>query len=678
MENSKEEAYHHASSHFEDKEEDEEDGYDEDEEMGIEELENRMWMDKLRLQKLKKKEKKKLGRDGDGLNNSKSIVKQEQSRRKKMSRAQNSILKYMIKTMDVCDARGFVYGIIPAKGKPVTGSSDNLRAWWKNKVEFHKTGPEAIAKLLSPVTTQLDEEDDFNSIHSTITDEEERDGFSMSYGEKRKPEIDQQLEVDLIYTCQNKECPQSVMKFGFANKNTRTDHESVCIYRAENNASTLALTDPRSDERHGYRMLYKSCSGGSITGSNSTCTSEFQEALADVAGNIGILGGQQGKVVDHHDMEIEFEQQRQEMITPSYGTDEDELRPPNQEETSIWDMKFLIIHNNKTSACVLRCQEGDEEEEEIGIDELENRIWMDKLLLRKLKQKESKKLGTDEDGLSNSKAIVKQEQSRRKKMSRAQDAILKYMIKTMDVCNAQGFKIKFHKTAPAAIAKLLAPVAAELDGENEALLISYMHHLHHLQDTTLGSLLSALMQHCVPPQRKFPLEKGICPPWWPTGEEPWWGVQGGLSKEEGPPPYRKPHDLKKAWKVGTLTAVIKHMSPDFKNVRRLVNRSKFLQDKMTAKETETWPNIVTQEEVLSNHFNASLKISCSSTMKEKEDGEDFCNILVTITDEEEEKACCMNNREKRKSEIDEQPEVDLIYTCQNMECPQSDMEFGLT
>ncbi|KAI3949316.1 hypothetical protein MKW98_023253 [Papaver atlanticum] len=341
----------------------------------------------------------------------------------------------------------------------------------------------------------------------------------------------------------------------------------------------------------------------------------------------------------------------------------------------------------------------EEEEEEIGIDELENRIWMDKLLLRKLKQKKSKKHGTDENGVSNSKSVFKQEQSRRKKMSRSQDAILKYMIKTMDVCNAQGFvygiipargkpvtgssdslrswwkeKVKFDKTAPAAIAKLLAPVAAELDGENEALLISYMHHLHHLQDTTLGSLLSALMQHCVPPQRKFPLEKGICPPWWPTGEESWWGVQGMLAKEEGPPPYRKPHDLKKAWKVSTLTAVIKHMSPDFKNVRKLVNKSKFLQDKMTAKETETWSNIVTQEEVLSNHFNASLKISCSSSMKEKEDEDDFCNILVTITDEEEEKACCMNNREKRKSEIDEH-EVDLIYTCQNMECPQSDMEF---
>ncbi|KAI3906487.1 hypothetical protein MKW92_017761 [Papaver armeniacum] len=156
-------------------------------------------------------------------------------------------------------------------------------------------------------------------------------------------------------------------------------------------------------------------------------------------------------------------------------------------------------------------------------------------------------------------------------------------------------KVKFDKTAPAAIAELLAPVAAELDGENEALLISYMHHLHHLQDTTLGSLLSALMQHCVPPQRKFPLEKGICPPWWPTGEEPWWGDQGMLAKEQGPPPYRKPHDLKKAWKVSTLTAVIKHMSPDFKNVRRL----------MTAKETLTWSNIVTQEEALCDHLNDS-------------------------------------------------------------------------
>ncbi|WVZ10633.1 hypothetical protein V8G54_015163 [Vigna mungo] len=49
------------------------------------------------------------------------------ARRKKISRAQDGILKYMLKMMEVCKAQGFVYGIIPEKGKPVTGASDNLR-----------------------------------------------------------------------------------------------------------------------------------------------------------------------------------------------------------------------------------------------------------------------------------------------------------------------------------------------------------------------------------------------------------------------------------------------------------------------------------------------------------------------------------------------------------------------
>ncbi|KAI3996386.1 hypothetical protein MKX01_026854 [Papaver californicum] len=350
------------------------------------------------------------------------------------------------------------------------------------------------------------------------------------------------------------------------------------------------------------------------------------------------------------------------------------------------------------SSHVAEEEDGDDKEEEIGIDELENRISMDKLLLRKLKKKERKKPCTDEDGSSNSKAIVKQEQSRRKKMSRAQDSILRYMIKIMDVCDAQGFvygiipargkpvtgssdslrawwkeKVKFDRTAPEAIARLLSPVTTQLDGENEALVISYGHHLQHLQDSTLGSLLSALMQHCVPPQKKFPLEKGICPPWWPTGEEPWWGEQGMLAKAEGPPPYRKPHDLKKAWKVSTLTAVIKHMSPDLKNVRRLVIQSKILQDKMSAKETLTWSNIVTQEEVLSNHLNNSLKIPCSSVTKQKEED---CIIHSTVTVEEERDGFSLSYREKRKPEINQQLGVDLIYTCQNKECPQSVMEFG--
>ncbi|KAJ6901387.1 hypothetical protein NC651_019217 [Populus alba x Populus x berolinensis] len=51
------------------------------------------------------------------------------------------------------------------------------------------------------------------------------------------------------------------------------------------------------------------------------------------------------------------------------------------------------------------------------------------------------------------------------------------------------------------------------------------HTLPELQDTTLGSLLSALMQHCDPPQRRFPLEKGVAPHGGPLGMR-----NGGLNR----------------------------------------------------------------------------------------------------------------------------------------------------
>ena len=51
----------------------------------------------------------------------------------------------------------------------------------------------------------------------------------------------------------------------------------------------------------------------------------------------------------------------------------------------------------------------------------------------------------------------------------------------------------------------------------------------------------------------------------------------GVAKGSGAPPYKKPHDLKKAWKVGVLTSVIKHMSPDIGKIRKLVRQSKCLQ-----------------------------------------------------------------------------------------------------
>ena len=256
-------------------------------------------------------------------------------------------------------------------------------------------------------------------------------------------------------------------------------------------------------------------------------------------------------------------------------------------------------------------------DDEMDVDELQRRMWRDKLRLKRLKEKKEDQ--TESDTV---KQRQSQEQARRKKMSRAQDGILKYMLKMMEVCKAQGFvygiipekgkpvsgasdnlrewwkdKVRFDRNGPAAIAKYQAEnaIPGKDEGCNSAAPTS--HTLHELQDTTLGSLLSALMQHCEPPQRRFPLEKGIPPPWWPTGNEEWW-PQLESPKDQAPPPYKKPHDLKKAWKVSVLTAVIKHISPDISKIRKLVRQSKCLQDKMTAKESATWLAIINQEEAL--------------------------------------------------------------------------------
>ncbi|XP_004502508.1 ETHYLENE INSENSITIVE 3-like 5 protein [Cicer arietinum] len=275
-------------------------------------------------------------------------------------------------------------------------------------------------------------------------------------------------------------------------------------------------------------------------------------------------------------------------------------------------------------------QEGTEEDtESVDYEELKKRMWKDKILLQKLKEKR------EQDNEPEQQA--KQEASRRKKMSRAQDSVLKYMAKIMDVCKAKGFvygiipekgkpvsgssdslrewwkdQIHFDQTAPLAVAKYLPLL--EKDKETFNIMDdpnSYIHLLQDLQDSTLGSLLSALMQHCVPPQRRFPLERGISPPWWPNGSEIWWGQQGLLAQEQGPPPYKKPHDLKKTWKVSVLAGVIKYMSPDLEKLRRLVTQSKTLQDKMTARDSATWCKVMNQEEALLGITNKCFKLSIS-------------------------------------------------------------------
>ena len=184
-------------------------------------------------------------------------------------------------------------------------------------------------------------------------------------------------------------------------------------------------------------------------------------------------------------------------------------------------------------------EEDEEQEEKISYDELKKRMRKDRLRMQKMKEKR------ENEKPDQSKA--KQDTSRRKKMFRAQDSILKYMVKIMEVCKAQGFvygivpekgkpvtgssdsllkwwkeKVRFDKNAPLAVAEFLPAIIEQ--GELDP--VSCMDLLQELQDTTLGSLLSALMQHCMPPQRRFPLEKGLAPIWWPIGKKIWWGEHG--------------------------------------------------------------------------------------------------------------------------------------------------------
>ncbi|EFJ05113.1 hypothetical protein SELMODRAFT_449237 [Selaginella moellendorffii] len=255
----------------------------------------------------------------------------------------------------------------------------------------------------------------------------------------------------------------------------------------------------------------------------------------------------------------------------------------------------------------------------MDVDELEKRIWNDRLRLKRIKDKQKARVNNafssnhsnhsshaqpqqqqhhggpaaQHQNLGNLPKHKQSQEQARRKMLRAQDGILKYTLKMMEVCKAQGFvygiipekgkpvsgasdnirawwkeKVRFDRNGPAAMAKYEAEhgICSRSGGGAGQLSAATPtpHTLQELQDTTLGSLLSALMQHCDPPQRRYPLEKGVAPPWWPSGDEEWW-PELGLPKGQGPPPYKKPHDLKKVWKVGVLTAVIRHMSPDIED-----------------------------------------------------------------------------------------------------------------
>ncbi|CAJ1971183.1 unnamed protein product [Sphenostylis stenocarpa] len=164
-------------------------------------------------------------------------------------------------------------------------------------------------------------------------------------------------------------------------------------------------------------------------------------------------------------------------------------------------------------------------------------------------------------------------------------------------------KVNFDRNAPTAIARYEAENVIIEMNDGCASIGPTPESLQQFPDTTLGSLLSALMPHCNPPQIKFPFSKRVPPPWWPTGNEEWWCQIGLPPKDQGPPPYRKPHDLKKIWKVAVLTAVIKHMSPDVTNIMKVVRQSKCFQGKMTSKESAIWLAILNKEAALLQEIN---------------------------------------------------------------------------
>ncbi|EYU26910.1 hypothetical protein ABFS82_02G106600 [Erythranthe guttata] len=382
----------------------------------------------------------------------------------------------------------------------------------------------------------------------------------------------------------------------------------------------------------------------------------------------------------------------------------------------------------------------DYSDEELDVDELERRMWKDRMLLKRLKEQQQNK--TNGGGVARPHRNS-QEQARRKKMSRAQDGILKYMLKMMEVCKAQGFvygiipengkpvtgasdnlrawwkeRVRFDRNGPAAIAKYSAEnsIPGTVNEGSLSAVVSTPRTLQELQDTTLGSLLSALMQHCNPPQRRFPLEKGVPPPWWPTGEEEWWAQLGLPEGESPPPPYKKPHDLKKVWKVSVLTAVIKHISPDISKIRKLVRQSKCLQDKMTAKESATWLSIVNHEEGLSRKLYpdscqpligggaGSYLVSDNSSDYDVEDDEVECkktldrNLFgfgVSVAKDEPTFVVPPFNpvkgeifdvdsdffpKRKQVSSAEEENNQNggNVYTCEFVPCPHSDFRMGFS
>ncbi|KAJ0238724.1 ETHYLENE INSENSITIVE 3-like 2 protein [Hirschfeldia incana] len=351
------------------------------------------------------------------------------------------------------------------------------------------------------------------------------------------------------------------------------------------------------------------------------------------------------------------------------------------------------------------------DDQEIEIEELERKIWKDKQRLKQLKEMSKNGSG---------KRLLKQpEDSNKKMMYQAQDGILKYMSKTLERCNAQGFvygvvfengktvtgssdnlrewwkdRVRFDRNGPAAILKHQRQINLSSDGSELGLEDgeSTAHKLLELQDTTLGALLSALMPNCKPPQRRYPLEKGVPPPWWPTGEEDWWNdLPLPVDCRGLPPPYKKPHDLKKVLKVGVLIAIIKHMASDINNIPKLVIRSRSLQEKMTSREGALWLAALSREKsnvdqsqypplTFSGESNSNVLGTCAETDVLFPQSTDY-DVEQTYgshhhVPEAANNINYVNNKRKFEGEVGLSFQPTTNLTCENSYCPYSQPHMG--
>ncbi|KAG5408832.1 hypothetical protein IGI04_005151 [Brassica rapa subsp. trilocularis] len=223
----------------------------------IEELERKIWKDKQRLKQLKE-----MSKNGSG----KRLLKHpEDSTKRMMYQAQDGILKYMSKAMERCKAQGFVYGIVFENGKTVTGSSDNLREWWKDRVRFDRNGPGAILRHQRQINLSADGselggseafsgESNANALGASgetdVLFQESGDyNVEEAYGSHQHvPEVANNFnyvnnkrkfegELGLSFhqtrnlTCENSYCPYSQPHMGFNDRVLRDSHQMTCPYK---------------------------------------------------------------------------------------------------------------------------------------------------------------------------------------------------------------------------------------------------------------------------------------------------------------------------------------------------------------------------------------------------------------------------------------------------------------